>query len=117
MSASVQDRPSAGRSPAPETCQMFETPLIERFSRIDPASPFVFWLPVLAYAGYRALVAGVALPPFAGLVVLGVLLWSFTEYTLHRWVFHYRGPVRGSGACFSCCTASTTTFPRTPTAW
>ena len=31
----------------PVTCRMFETPLIERFSRVHPAAPFVFWLPVL----------------------------------------------------------------------
>jgi sterol desaturase/sphingolipid hydroxylase (fatty acid hydroxylase superfamily) len=89
MSVSVQDRPAR-----PETCQMFETPLIERFSRIHPASPFVFWLPVLGYAAYRSLTgqAPVAVPLFAGLLLVGVLVWTFAEYTLHRWVFHYTGP-------------------------
>ncbi len=87
MSASVQDRPQA-----PTTCQMFETPLIERFSRINPVTPFVFWLPVLGYVGYRALAAGAPVPAFAGLLVLGVLVWTFAEYTLHRWLFHYTGP-------------------------
>jgi dihydroceramide fatty acyl 2-hydroxylase len=90
MSAALQDRPAR-----PETCQMFETPLIERFSRIHPATPFVFWLPVLAYVGYTALSGSsprVGVPAFAGLVLLGVLLWTLAEYTLHRWVFHYTGP-------------------------
>jgi dihydroceramide fatty acyl 2-hydroxylase len=71
---------------------MFETPLIERFSRIHPATPFVFWLPVLGFAGWRAVTGGVTLPMFTGLLLLGVLLWSFAEYTLHRWLFHYTGP-------------------------
>jgi sterol desaturase/sphingolipid hydroxylase (fatty acid hydroxylase superfamily) len=85
----MSDRPLA----RPVTCQMFETPLIERFSRIHPASPFLFWLPVLGYAGYRALGQnGVGVPTFAGLFLLGVLLWTFAEYTLHRYVFHYVGP-------------------------
>jgi dihydroceramide fatty acyl 2-hydroxylase len=87
MSAAVQERPAR-----PETCQMFETPLIERFSRIHPAAPFVFWLPVLAYAGYHSLADGVGVPVFAGLLALGVLLWTLAEYTLHRFVFHYTGP-------------------------
>lgn len=89
MSASVQDRPNAVR---PVTCQMFETPLIERFSRIHPATPFVFWLPVLAYAGYHGVHQGVGVGAFAGLFFLGILVWTFTEYTLHRWVFHFSGP-------------------------
>jgi len=92
MPALPRERAIASRA---RTCQMFETPLIERFSRIHPVSPFVFWLPVLAYVGWRSLPeqAGASHAAiFAGLAVLGVLAWSFTEYTLHRWVFHYTGP-------------------------
>jgi sterol desaturase/sphingolipid hydroxylase (fatty acid hydroxylase superfamily) len=88
MSAPAQERELA----RPATCQMFETPLIERFSRIHPASPFVFWLPILGYVAFQALAGGVPAPAFAGLALLGVLVWTFTEYTLHRWVFHYTGP-------------------------
>ena len=72
---------------------MFETPLIERFSRIHPATPFVFWLPALGYVAYASLTSdrtGVA--AFVGLVLLGALMWTFAEYTLHRWLFHYTGP-------------------------
>ncbi|APR78316.1 Fatty acid hydroxylase [Minicystis rosea] len=71
---------------------MFETPLIERFSRIHPATPFVFWLPVLAYVAYHAVRAGVGAMAFVGLFLLGLLVWTFAEYTLHRWVFHFSGP-------------------------
>lgn len=101
MSATAPATPSALRAPVvaarrapsrPTTCQMFETPLIERFSRIHPAGPFVFWLPVLAYAGYRAFQNGVGLPLGVGLFVLGVLAWTFAEYMLHRFLFHYSGP-------------------------
>src|SRR5580692_10726547 len=84
----MSDRPLA----RPETCQMFETPLIERFSRIHPATPFVFWLPVLGYAAYHAAQNGVGAGAALGLVLGGVLLWTLAEYTLHRWVFHYTGP-------------------------
>jgi sterol desaturase/sphingolipid hydroxylase (fatty acid hydroxylase superfamily) len=74
------------------TCQMFETPLIERFSRIHPATPFVFWLPVLGYIGWHGRENGVGAGAAAGLVLAGVLLWTLAEYTLHRYVFHYTGP-------------------------
>ena len=72
---------------------MFETPLIERFSRIHPATPFVFWLPVLGYVAFRAVTHdGIGVATLAGLVVVGALMWTFAEYTLHRYVFHYVGP-------------------------
>ena len=74
------------------TCRMFETPVIERFSRVHPLAPFVFWVPVLGYFLVRAVLGGVS--PFAivGLFVAGALIWSLTEYLLHRYVFHRIGP-------------------------
>ncbi len=95
MSAAVQDRPVR-----PETCQMFETPLIERFSAHPPGDALSL---LAAGAGLRRLpragrhdggasAGGVAVPAFVGLVLLGAFLWTFTEYTLHRWLFHYSGP-------------------------
>ncbi|MFO0761801.1 MAG: sterol desaturase family protein [Byssovorax sp.] len=97
MTATAPASPSAlpaerRPSPRPTTCQMFETPLIERFSRIHPAGPFVFWLPVIGYVAYRAAQNGVGLGAGVGLCLLGVLTWTFAEYMLHRYLFHYTGP-------------------------
>ncbi len=70
---------------------MFETPLIERFSRVHPAAPFLFWLPVLAYFIHRSVtIAG--LQTSLALVPAGLLFWSLLEYVLHRWVFHWIRP-------------------------
>lgn len=77
----------------PTTTRMFESDFIERFSRIHPATPFVFWLPVLAYLVYRSVTASsgfVGVGPFVGLVVAGILFWSIAEYVLHRYVFHFK---------------------------
>ena len=84
----------ADKAPAAKksTCQMFETPLIERFSRIHPATPFVFWLPVLAVAGVWAGLQGARILPSLGLFLVGALLWTLMEYVLHRYAFHYLGP-------------------------
>jgi sterol desaturase/sphingolipid hydroxylase (fatty acid hydroxylase superfamily) len=77
---------------APSTCQMFETPLIERFSRIHPATPFIFWLPLLLAVGVYAGLHGAALLPSVGLFLAGALVWTLVEYVLHRYAFHYLGP-------------------------
>src|SRR4029079_12508350 len=79
-------------TPRPATCQMFETPLIERFSRIHPITPFLFWLPVLAYLGVRAGQHGMNLLQGLALGIGVVLWWTLMEYVLHRSLFHYCGP-------------------------
>jgi sterol desaturase/sphingolipid hydroxylase (fatty acid hydroxylase superfamily) len=76
------------KSTRPVTCRMFETPLIEAFSRVHPAAPFLFWTPFLFYFLFRAYDGGLALALIPVAVLAGVLLWSITEYLLHRFVFH-----------------------------
>jgi sterol desaturase/sphingolipid hydroxylase (fatty acid hydroxylase superfamily) len=72
---------------------MFEADIVERFSRIHPATPFVFWLPVVAVVVGRSISRGapgdLAVWGVAALVLSGVFAWSFAEYVLHRWVFHW----------------------------
>jgi sterol desaturase/sphingolipid hydroxylase (fatty acid hydroxylase superfamily) len=75
---------------------MFETPLIERFSRVHPVAPFVFWSPFLIYFLYRGVDAGLPAAAIVAAVVGGALLWSITEYVLHRFVFHRIGPSLGA---------------------
>jgi sterol desaturase/sphingolipid hydroxylase (fatty acid hydroxylase superfamily) len=71
---------------------MFDIPWIERISRIRPATPFVFWLPVLGWLAVRAARGGVGAVAFVALALGGVILWTLTEYLLHRFLFHYVGP-------------------------
>ena len=91
-SSGMGEGENASRRQKPQTCQMFDTPLIEFFSRIHPVTPFVFWLPTTVALFVIALVEGVALPLVFGLFVLGWLAWTLTEYLLHRYVFHWVGP-------------------------
>lgn len=73
-----------------DTCRMFDNDLLEKFSRIHPATPFVVWIPVALYMLHR----GVTLHQMtaarsAGLFVGGLFAWTFSEYFLHRTVFHW----------------------------
>jgi sterol desaturase/sphingolipid hydroxylase (fatty acid hydroxylase superfamily) len=71
--------------------ELFESDVLEFFTHIHPAVVAAIWLPVGVYALIRA-------APTPGLgalrlvvgVVAGVLVWTFAEYTLHRFVFHFR---------------------------
>lgn len=77
------------KAPKPTTCRMFETPLIEYFSRIHPLSPLAFWLPTLVGLVAYELHLGVSPLRLAGTVGVGWFAWSLAEYALHRFVFHW----------------------------
>jgi sterol desaturase/sphingolipid hydroxylase (fatty acid hydroxylase superfamily) len=68
---------------------MFTNEVLEKFSRIHPATPFVVYVPVIAALFYRTWSRSVELLPAVGLVVGGLFLWTLTEYVLHRYVFHW----------------------------
>jgi len=69
---------------------MFEQDFLEKFSRIHPATIFVVWVPVTAVFLVRsALVDELGVLSILGCFAAGMLSWSFAEYVLHRWVFHW----------------------------
>lgn len=73
-----------------KTARMFRSDFFEFFSRVHPATPFVAWLPVVAWMFVRS--TSRADPGALGIAALfaaGVLAWSLTEYTLHRFAFHW----------------------------
>jgi len=71
---------------------MFDTPFMEWFSHIHPASPFVFWLPALAAISWWTVGQNLSALSIGGLMLAGWLFWTMTEYVLHRFVFHYITP-------------------------
>jgi len=72
----------------PET-RIFENDLLESMTRTNPIWPAVFWVPVTLASLAYALSLGVPWYTTAGLFAVGVLFWTFVEYLLHRWVFHF----------------------------
>ncbi len=73
-----------------ETVRMFKRDWMEFFTHIPPIVPVAIYVPVIAYFLYRAaIVQPVAFVLALGLFALGVLVWTFTEYVLHRFAFHY----------------------------
>lgn len=92
MNENVQDTlKQAGRAGhgVKTTCRMFENELLERFSRIHPATPFVVYIPVILAMLYRTYARDVALPTAVGMVLAGIFSWTLVEYFLHRYVFHW----------------------------
>jgi dihydroceramide fatty acyl 2-hydroxylase len=75
---------------------MFQSRLLDRFTRVHPAVPALIYGPVIVLL----LVLSVARDGWwdmAGLVLVGYCLWTLFEYWLHRIVFHFE-PEEGFGA-------------------
>jgi len=76
--------------------RMFENPVLDALSRVHPMVPPVLFFPAIAVAfAVGADRAGSANAVLAALA--GYLVWTLTEYWLHRLVFHFE-PEDGLGA-------------------
>lgn len=84
-----------GREPTP--IRLFESDFLEFFTHISPVAIMIFWVPIVILFLSYAVRTGTG-PAFPSTILFGVLLglflWTFAEYTLHRFLFHFkaRGP-------------------------
>jgi sterol desaturase/sphingolipid hydroxylase (fatty acid hydroxylase superfamily) len=78
-----------------ETVRMFESDFMEFFSRVHPVTPLVLYVPVIGYMLYISVwQRQLSIAAVTALFLLGVLLWTLTEYLIHRYVFHYEPKTR-----------------------
>jgi dihydroceramide fatty acyl 2-hydroxylase len=75
---------------------MFQSRLLDRFTRVHPAVPVLIYAPVVVLLAAYA-VRHDGLWDTLGLAALGYALWTLFEYWLHRIVFHFE-PEQGVGA-------------------
>lgn len=69
---------------------MFENNrVLERMSRMRPATVLVVYLPVICVAIYLCIAGGNGVLSTAGLVLGGAVFWSIFEYFFHRFFFHF----------------------------
>ncbi len=78
-----------------ESIRIFKNPILESFTHVHPIVPLVLWLPVILYLFYKgATLKAVSILEFFMLFFAGLLLWTITEYVLHRFVFHWNAKSR-----------------------
>jgi sterol desaturase/sphingolipid hydroxylase (fatty acid hydroxylase superfamily) len=77
---------------------MFDSKLLDFFSRVHPSVPVVIFLPAIVAMAIWGL-SKVSVLGIVGLFAGGYLLWTLFEYWLHRLVFHFE-PQDGVGARF-----------------
>jgi dihydroceramide fatty acyl 2-hydroxylase len=78
--------------------RMFDSDLLDKLSRVHPAVPVVIYVPEIAILlGLAISAGGAGTLGMIGLFVGGYLLWTLSEYWIHRVIFHFE-PEEGFGA-------------------
>lgn len=69
--------------------RMFKNGLMESLSKVHFTVPLYIYVPTIAYFFYHSWSEGITLLTFFEYFALGLLVWTATEYVLHRFIFHY----------------------------
>lgn len=85
-SPAMAQRRSEILSASPE---LFENGFLNYFSRVHPSIPALIFGPVVAVMVWLGADHGSSVGGITGLMAAGVLIWTLTEYWLHRLVFHW----------------------------
>lgn len=73
-----------------KSIRLFKSDFWEFFSHINPITPLIFWTPVCVFLLTKSQeVYGPSLLENGGVALIALLVWSLTEYTMHRLLFHY----------------------------
>lgn len=94
MSVILPDRALAMKknfiSNSTDSIRMFKSDLLESVSKVHWSVPLFVYIPVIFYLSWKAFaVYDFGVIAFLGWVISGLLIWTITEYVLHRFVFHF----------------------------
>jgi sterol desaturase/sphingolipid hydroxylase (fatty acid hydroxylase superfamily) len=74
--------------------RLFKSDFLEFFTHIHPAVIVIIWMPIAVFFLVREILSRpeTISPLYIPICfVVGLFLWTLVEYTLHRFVFHFRG--------------------------
>ena len=73
-----------------ESTRMFDNNVLEALSKVHWSTPLWIFLPLIFYFIYVSVFKfGLVYYNIIAYFVFGLLVWTLTEYTLHRFIFHY----------------------------
>jgi sterol desaturase/sphingolipid hydroxylase (fatty acid hydroxylase superfamily) len=75
-----------------EPIRLFKSDFLEFFTHIHPVFVLAVWVPIVVFCLYQSILAGMQLGQLIwlpGILLAGLILWTFSEYVLHRFVFHF----------------------------
>ncbi|MGB5098285.1 MAG: hypothetical protein WBN82_10290, partial [Porticoccaceae bacterium] len=70
--------------------RLFRNDLLEALTHVHPVVPLLVWTPVIGWLLWRAVTLhGLSLTDLLPVAAAALLVWTLTEYGLHRFVFHF----------------------------
>ncbi len=73
-----------------QSIRVFEDPRLEKLTHVHPITPLLLWAPIIGFLYYHSFATyHFAVSTVLVLGVLGLFVWTLTEYFLHRYVFHF----------------------------
>ncbi|MBU1101365.1 MAG: sterol desaturase family protein [Bacteroidetes bacterium] len=80
-----------------ESARLFKNDIFEALSKTHWTAPLYFFIPIIIYLLYSGIIV-YRIETVNSLILFffGLLIWSATEYILHRFIFHY-SPVSDYG--------------------
>ncbi|MCX7880388.1 MAG: sterol desaturase family protein [Ignavibacteria bacterium] len=76
---------------SPITPRLFKNEILELFSKIPWYVPLIIYIPVVLVTLYYSIyIYQLNIETVVPLFILGIFSWTFVEYILHRFVFHYQ---------------------------
>ena len=73
-----------------ESTRMFKNDLLEALSKVHYLVPVFIFVPVILVSTYMALfVKEIGVLAYFEFFFIGLFVWTFVEYIMHRFVFHY----------------------------
>ena len=75
-----------------EPIRLFKSDFLEFFTHVSPIAILVLWIPVVIYFIIHAILQlenGQSWAYIPSGIIVGLFLWTITEYILHRFLFHF----------------------------
>ena len=73
-----------------ESVRMFKSNFLESFSKVHFAVPLVIYVPLIGFLIFKAFAQQITVFNFLMYYIIGLFVWTITEYLLHRFIFHYQ---------------------------
>ena len=72
-----------------ESVRMFKNDLLEGLSKVHFTVPLFIFVPVIIVCIYKSFQTAIGFFTFFELFIAALFIWTFVEYVMHRFLFHY----------------------------